>query len=47
VPTLRNTMGGHGQGPKVVTVPPYFAAYALHMTGTTIQFLIEAEKALP
>jgi hypothetical protein len=47
VPTVRNKLGGHGQGPQVVTVPPHYAAYALHMTGSAIQFLIEAEKSLP
>ena len=47
VPPLRNKMGGHGQGPEVVDVPPHYAAYALHMTGSAIQFLIEAEKDLP
>ncbi len=33
VPPVRNKLGGHGQGPRVVTVPPHYAAYALHMTG--------------
>lgn len=47
VPTVRNKLGGHGQGSQVVTVPPHYAAYALHMTGSAIQFLIEAEKSLP
>jgi len=47
VPTVRNKLGGHGQGPQVVAVPPHYAAYALHMTGSAIQFLIEAEKSLP
>ena len=47
VPTLRNKLGGHGQGPQVVDVPAHYAAYALHMTASAIQFLIEAEKALP
>jgi hypothetical protein len=47
VPTVRNKLGGHGQGAEVVTVPPHYAAYALHMTGSAIQFLIEAEKSLP
>jgi hypothetical protein len=47
VPPLRNKLGGHGQGPEVIPVPPHYAAYALHMTGSAIQFLIEAEKDLP
>jgi hypothetical protein len=47
VPVVRNKLGGHGQGPQVVEVPAHYAAYALHMTGSAIQFLIESEKALP
>jgi hypothetical protein len=47
VPAVRNKLGGHGQGPQVVDVPAHYAAYALHMTGSAIQFLIESEKALP
>jgi uncharacterized protein DUF7014/AbiJ-like protein len=49
VPTMRNrTPGsGHGQGPTVVNVPPHIASYMLHLTATTILFLIESEKALP
>jgi len=46
VPTLRNKKGGHGQGPEVITVPPHYAAYALHLTASAIQFLVEAEKDL-
>jgi Domain of unknown function (DUF7014) len=47
VPTLRNKLGGHGQGTQVVDVPPHYASYMLHLTATTIHFLVEAEKALP
>jgi hypothetical protein len=47
VPTVRNKMGGHGQGPQVVDVSSHYAAYALHMTGSAIQFLIDAERDLP
>jgi hypothetical protein len=49
IPTIRNrTPGaGHGQGPTVVNVPPHYASYMLHMTATTIKFLVESEKALP
>ncbi|MBD2505359.1 STM4504/CBY_0614 family protein [Anabaena azotica] len=46
IPTVRNKNGGHGQGSQPHNVPPYFAAYQLHMTASTILFLIEAEKAL-
>jgi len=45
VPTGRNRLGGHGQGPEIVTVPPYLAGYMLHMTAATIVFLAEANKA--
>ena len=31
IPTVRNKMGGHGQGPEPVEVP-YFAEYLLHET---------------
>ena len=44
---MRNKLGGHGQGSQVVPVPPHYAVYVLHMTGSAIQFLIEAEKNLP
>jgi hypothetical protein len=47
VPTVRNKLGGHGQGPEVITVPQHYAAYALHLTASAIQFLVEAEKDLP
>jgi hypothetical protein len=47
VPTVRNKLGGHGQGTQVVDVPEHYAAYALHLTASAIQFLIEAERALP
>jgi hypothetical protein len=47
IPTMRNKNAGHGQGSQPITVPQYFAAYQLHMTASTILFLLEAEKALP
>ena len=47
VPTGRNKLGGHGQGTKPVSVPDYLVAYMLHMTGSAIVFLVEAEKNLP
>ena len=46
VPTVRNKLSGHGQGVKPVTVPTHIAAYALHMTASTIVFLAEAESQL-
>jgi hypothetical protein len=47
VPTARNALGGHGQGTQPVQVPQYLAAHVLHMTASTLVFLVEAEKALP
>jgi hypothetical protein len=47
VPTARNRLGGHGQGGQVVQVPPFLAAYVLHLTASAIVFLCEAEKTLP
>jgi hypothetical protein len=47
IPTIRNRLSGHGQGAQVVIVPEHYASYMLHLTATTIQYLIESEKALP
>ena len=47
VPTARNKTSGHGQGVAVQTVPTYLASYVLHMTASTIVFLVNAEKTLP
>lgn len=46
VPTGRNRLSGHGQGPNPTPIPGYLAAYMLHMTAATIVFLAEAEEAL-
>ncbi len=46
IPTVRNRLSGHGQGATVKDVPPYYASYMLHLTATTIKFLVEAEKAM-
>lgn len=42
LPTIRNKMGGHGQGQKPVEVPDHVAAYALHLAATNIVFLVES-----
>ncbi len=47
VPTVRNRLGGHGQGVQMTIVPGYLLNYMIHLTATTILMLIEAEKALP
>ena len=46
VPTLRNKLGGHGQGTKEVPVPEHIAAYALHLTASNILFLAQADENL-
>lgn len=43
VPTVRNKLGGHGQGETPVVVPEHLARYALHLTATTILLLAEAD----
>jgi uncharacterized protein DUF7014 len=47
VPTVRNKLGGHGQGVEIVPVPEHLVAYVLHMTAAAIVFLAAAERALP
>ncbi|MDT5270649.1 MAG: hypothetical protein QOH49_2835, partial [Acidobacteriota bacterium] len=47
IPTVRNKLGGHGQGAQPAAVPSYLASYTLHLTATTILLLVQAEKELP
>ena len=44
VPTVRNRLSGHGQGPHEITVPEYIAAYVLHLTASNILFLARADE---
>lgn len=44
VPTIRNRLGGHGQGTHIVSVPESIAAYALHLTAANILLLARAEN---
>ena len=45
VSKARNELSGHGRGSQeAVSIPPYVAAYAMHMTAAAILFLMEAEK---
>lgn len=44
IPTIRNRLGGHGQGSEKITVEDYIAGYALNLTATNIFFLMNAEK---
>src|SRR5262245_14292220 len=43
VPTVRNRLGGHGQGTEIVVVPNHLVAFALHQTAAAIVFLVSAE----
>jgi len=47
VPTVRNKEAGHGQGATARQVPEHLAAYILHLTASSIVFLVRAEQALP
>lgn len=44
LPTVRNRLSGHGQGPDAITVPEHIAAYALHLTASNILLLSRAEE---
>ena len=46
IPTVRNKLGGHGQGQQTIKVPDYYAEYLLHETAATIVFLVDAFKAI-
>ncbi|MCL4483695.1 MAG: hypothetical protein M1445_13980 [Bacteroidetes bacterium] len=46
VPTIRNKLGGHGQGTTKITVPAHFASYMLYLTGTTINFLVSCQQEI-
>ncbi|MES2112338.1 MAG: hypothetical protein V4577_26515 [Bacteroidota bacterium] len=41
VPTLRNKIGGHGQGAVAVTADDFTARYVLNLTGSNIIYLVE------
>lgn len=46
IPTVRNKLGGHGQGAEPKSVPQYYASYLLHLTATTIVLLTDADAEL-
>jgi len=46
VPTLRNKLGGHGQGTVPISVPDSIASWALHLTAASIVFLAKADGEL-
>ena len=45
--TVRNKLGGHGDGSKPRDVPAHFVAFALHMAAANIVLLVEAHRAMP
>lgn len=45
VPTVRNKLGGHGQGTESIAVPEYFARYVLNLTASSILLMAEADAA--
>ena len=47
VPTVRNKMGGHGQGADIVETPAYMVSFALNAAASAILLLTRAEKELP
>lgn len=47
IQTPRNKSSAHGQGAELTTVPDHIAGYVLHMTASTIVFLVKAEQAAP
>lgn len=44
IPTIRNKVGGHGQGPVLQTVDDRIARYGLNLTGSNIIFLVEQSE---
>lgn len=44
VPTIRNKLGGHGQGEEIRHVSQHHASYALHLTASNILFLSDMEN---
>lgn len=46
IPTVRNKLGGHGQGSTPVNVEEHVVTYALHMTASTIVFFANSEKGI-
>lgn len=44
--TPRNKLSGHGKGNDEIEVPEHLIQYVLHMTASTIVFLIKADEAL-
>ncbi|HXI13730.1 MAG TPA: hypothetical protein VNM92_13965 [Thermoanaerobaculia bacterium] len=47
IPTVRNKVSGHGQGSQPQAIPQHVATYGLHLAGSSIVFVVNAEKLLP
>ena len=47
LPTLSNRTSRHGQGVDSKPIPPYLAAYALHLAASNIVLLVQAHTSLP
>lgn len=45
LPTLRNKLGGHGQGAVVVAVSRPYAELAVHLAGAFLRFIVEKHVA--
>ena len=45
IPTTRNRLAGHGQGEAPIQVPEHLTAYLLHLTASSILFLIQADRS--
>lgn len=46
IPTIRNKNGGHGDGIESKQIPASLASFMLHMTASTILFLINSEESI-
>jgi hypothetical protein len=46
VPTVRNRVGGHGQGQTMTSVPMHIARYALNLTAGCVLLLAAADASL-
>ncbi|MBE8576024.1 MULTISPECIES: STM4504/CBY_0614 family protein [Vibrio] len=46
IPTGRNKLSGHGQGSETIDIPEHIVSYMLHMTASTLVFLVSAELSL-
>lgn len=42
VPTIRNKLGGHGQGAEPIEAPDYIVGYQLNLAAASIVFLVKA-----